>query len=532
MSGERGPETGERLVPIRNALLAVARPSARDAGREDFARRLALVVEIGMASPAIERMIAALGGDSPPQTSVFLVTGDLVVAEPQARKLADALAERAGCEVQTYRRPASLGPVLADLRTYSLFASAKVVLVTDSALLADRGAAADLVDQAADALPVGPDDDLGGPRRLAASRLLQALHVFGIDPAGDPEAVIGSLPEWALKGGRKLRKSKPRGRGKRQVRELAEGLGDLLRAARNAGLQGFAEGDLAELGAVIQQGLPEGHALVLAEHSAAGDHPLVAGLAERGAVADLGTVGVGKRGEFLGLDRLVRELESETGVEIERAAVDELARRVLRHTGSFADRQVDAKSTSRFAGEVRKLADLAKGGKITRQMVAEAVDDRGEEDVWQILDALGTGRGDDAQRRFRRLLASAEDAMAARLSFFALLAGFCRQLTAVAGMARAAGVPAGVASYSQFKSRWAPKLQGEPPAGGKNPLAGLHPFRLHRAYLAASRMNRDELAMLPWRVLETELQIKGESSEADVAVAQLMGRLAAAVRVG
>ena len=52
---------------------------------------------------------------------------------------------------------------------------------------------------------------------------------------------------------------------------------------------------------------------------------------------------------------------------------------------------------------------------------------------------------------------------------------------------------------------------------------------IHRAYLAASGFDRASIAHLPWGVLETEMQIKGESSEPDVAMARLMARLAAAI---
>jgi DNA polymerase-3 subunit delta len=463
---------------------------------------------------------------------IYLVSGDLVLAEPQARRLAEALAEKAGCTLESYRHPAGLGSLLEDLRTYSLFSTAKVVLVIDAAILADRKSAADLVDQAAEALPVGEVDSLDEAQRLGASRLIQALRVFGIDPWGEPEQVLGSLPDWALKGGAKLRKKKTQGRGAKQVRELTAGLVTLLEAAGKAGLQGFAEGDLAELGAVLDSGLPEGHALVLAEQAVAEDHPLVARLAKRGAVVRLARVEAGRRGGWQGLDRLVEELRRETGVDIVPGALDELARRTLRQTGGWGDKKVDGESTARLAGEYRKLASLAAGlggtPRISLEMVRGSVEDRGEEDVWKILDAVAEGRGSEALNRFQRLVAAADDALATRLSFFALLAGFCRQLTAIAGIARIQGVPPGVRAYNQFKDRWAPRLKADLPGGEKNPIAGLHPFRLHRAYLAASGFPRRELAELPWWVLETELQVKGESTEPDAAIAGLLGRLASA----
>jgi hypothetical protein len=284
---------------------------------------------------------------------------------------------------------------------------------------------------------------------------------------------------------------------------------------------------------VIQGGLPPGHALVLVERAVAPDHPLVAQLAARGAVLAAGVV-ESERGAWQGLERVAAELERETGVAIDGDALEELGRRTLRQA---ADRRgggrgaVEADSTARMAAEYRKLASLAAGGRIERRLVEEAVEDRGEEDVWQLLDAIAAGRGGEALGRLRRLLAAAEEPAAARLGFFSLLASFCRQLTAIGGILQVTGVPSGEANYNRFKTRHAPLLQGELPVG-KNPLAGLHPYRLHRAYLAAGRFPEALLARLPAEVLETELQLKGESGEPDAALARLVATLAGAVRAG
>ncbi len=467
---------------------------------------------------------------------VYVVSGDLVVAEPQAEKLARVLADRAGCEVESRRRPVGLGKILQNLRTFSLFDAAKVILVVDSAILADRRTAAVLIDQAEEALPVTELDVAG---REGASRLLQALRVFGIDAGAEPAEAVGSLPKWALEGGVAFRKKRSgRGRTAKQIATLRDGLAKLLEAARGAGLEGYAEGDLAELGEIAAGGLPEGYALVLAEHAVAADHPVVKTLVAKGAVLDVGKVSAGRGGDWQGLRALTDQLAAETAVSIAPGAASELARRTLRQSGSWGKRDVDAESTARFAGEYRKLANLVRGGRpsrggqrlqITRKQVVESVGDRGEEDVWKILDAIGNGRGGEALTRYRRLLGAADDIISARLSFFGLLAGFCRHLTAVAGIAKLRSIPSGVRNYNQFKNRWVPRFQAEQEVG-KNPLAGLHPFRLYRAYLAASLMDRDLLARLPALVFETETRIKGESSEPDVAIAQLMARLTASAK--
>lgn len=478
-----------------------------------------------MPKPTIDRLVQAVAdGDV---RAAYLVSGDLTVGEPAAEKLAQAVAEKVGCQVETHRRPTDFAGILQNLRTYSLFGGGKVTLVVDCALFADRSSAAELIDQAEEALPVS--GELDGKGREGASRLLQALRLFGLGEGSDPAEVVEALPKWALEGGAAFRKRRSgRGRTAKQVAALRDGLGSLLTAAREAELAGYAEGDLAELGEIVANGLPDGHVLVLAEHAVAADHPVVEALAAAGALVDVGKVTAGRDGVWQGLATLTDQLAEETSVTIAPAAANELARRTLRQTGGWRSTGVDAESTARFAAEYRKLASQARGGRITPQLVTESVEDRGEEDVWKILDAIGNGRGGEALARYHRYIASAADVIAARLSFFGLLAGFCRQLTAVAGVARLQRVPAGVSNYNQFKSRWVPRLQGELDVG-KNPLAGLHPFRLHRAYLAASRMDRETLAHLPWQVLETEMRLKGESSEPDVALAQLISRLVTSV---
>ena len=470
------------------------------------------------ASALKERAAAGEGGP------VYLVIGDRVLAEPAAERVAAVAAERAGCEVERHRRPPALTPLLADLRTFGLFASGKVVLAVETGVFADKSAAATFLDQAAEALPLsgGPGGDLSAAERRAALRLLQAIRLFDLDPyRGEPAALLAQLPDWAFQGasGR---------RSKKKAEEAREGLAELLAAARAAELQGFAQEEVSELAAVVQEGLPQGHVLVLAESAVAKDHPVAAALAERGAVARLAQV-ESEKGAWSGLGDLTAELARQTGVTIDRPALDALARRTLRGGSGWGKSSAEADSTARFAGEYRKLANLAAGmnrDRITIEMVEEAVEDRGQEDVFKILDAVGEGRGAEALDRLTRYLGAASDAIAARLSFFALFAGFCRNLTAVRGMMRAAGVRPGERSYPRFKSNLAPALQKDLD-GTKSPLAGLHPFRLHRAYLAASGMDERYLARLPWRVLETELALKGESGDPAAALGELLAEVAA-----
>ncbi len=494
----------------------------------------------------VHRLLAALRQEGASQVS--LIHGDLVLAEPAALEVAEALAARHGGRVEAHRRPPSLGPLLQDLRTFSMFGSAKVLLAIDTFVFADRSAAADLVDEAGEALPLaggaGPATALSVRERQAASRLLQALKLFEIEAAdaGEPaEQLLERLPAWVFEGGKAARRARAgRARGKRQVGELREGLAALLDAARREGVEGRAAGDLSDLAEAISGGLPPGHFLVFAEREVAAGHPLAKLLGERGAVAAVGEVEA-DRGGWQGVDLLAAELERQTGIGISGEALAELTRRTLRKPGDrpaggkggeTAGASVTSDSTARLAGEYRKLANLARAAgdrRIERRTVEEAVEDRGEEDL---LDAIGAGHGREAMDRLQRLLIAAEDPLAARLSFFALLATFCRRLTAIRGMMRVARVPAGETNYNRFAARLAPALQGDLPglSGGKNPLAGVNPWALFRAYLAASRLPEPVAARLPWEVLETELQLKGESGEADAALARLVVHLSTAVK--
>lgn len=465
--------------------------------------------------------------------ALYLVTGEALLAEAAGRRIATALA---GAEdaVQVHHRPEGLKDILADLRTFSLFGGAKVVVVVESAVLSDRDSAAYLIEQAAEGLPVGPDDELTAAGRHAAGRLLQACRLFGLDPFAAPaEEVVAQLPDSALAGGVTAGgRSRRKKRSKSEREELARQLAALLDAAAREELQGWAESDAADLETLARQGLPERHALVLCEVAVDARHPLCAHLRAEGALVELTTVEAGAKGGWEGLDDVAAELERETGAAIERDALAELARRTLKRGSDWGSSRPDADSAARFAAEYRKLASLAEQGSIGVDLVTEVTRDRGEADVFAMLDAIGEGRSGDALDQLRRALAAADDEMRVRLGLFAQLAGFARRLAVVGGVVEAAGLPWGERSYSRFKARIAPRLaEGRVPDADEALFARkVHPFPLHRAYLAAGRLGNELLAQLPGRLLETELQLKGESDDADAALTSLVVWLATAKR--
>lgn len=459
--------------------------------------------------------------DRPP-LPVYLVRGDRALAEPRAERLAAALAERAGCAHQTYRLPESLAPIVNDLCTFSLFDGAKVALAVESAVFADKSAARELLAEAIEVLPPPLGEPLGGRARTAALRLLQVLKLHGLDPYRGAEAeAVAALPDELFVAPRAGRaKSKAKAKSAAEGEDPRATLAALLAAARREGLEGRGESDLGELADLVRRGLPPGHALVLAESAVADDLPLVRALAAAGAIVEAGRLSAERGGTWSGLEPLVAELERETGASITRPALVELARRTLR--GEARSAAVGAESTARFVAEYRKLATLSAGQPIGAELVAEGVEDRGQEDVWQILDAMAAGRPGEVLARFERYLAAADEPEAARLSFFGLLAGLCRHVTALAGLARSLGLPPAEREYSRFKAQVAPRLQAEIAGLPVNPLAGLHPYRLHKAYLLAARLPTTELERLPGRVLETEQRLKGESGDPASALADLL----------
>ena len=482
-----------------------------------------------MKTPEIDAAVERIeGGDSQP---LYLVIGEQVLATREATRIAEALAAAAGCEAAVHKGAAGaeLRSVLADLFTFSLFDSAKVALVVASAAFADRDAAAELIDEAAAALDEdrglagGSGEVLSPAQRTAAGRLLQTLKLFGIDPfAGEAEETISSLPGSALAGGKSQRRGGRRGRPKKEQVALAKGLAALLEAARAEGLTGWSADDLAELHRAAGGGLPEGHALVFAERSADRKHPLVERLFERKAAFEVGQLGLDRDGNATGLDPVVAELERETGVGIDRAAAQELARRTLRKEG-WGPSPADAASAARFAAEYRKIAaGLPEGsGRIDRSAVEEIVTDRGEQDVWKIVGAIEQRRPGDVLALMRRYFDGAKDPKSERFRFLSLLAGRLQQLAAVHGIAMAHDLRK-ERNFNGFKARVLPKLMAEWPGGLKKPA----PFAVFRVYQAAMA-RRDpeasaEMARLPWRILETEMRLKGGSGDGDAALEALV----------
>lgn len=455
---------------------------------------------------------------APGASPILLVAGEMTLALPEAERIAAAFAAEWGVEPVRARSAGEIAGLIDDLRTFSMFHPGKIVVATATGALADKDVAQELLDDVRKGGAFRAGGELEGGARERALRLLQVLRLHDLDPAsGRAAALLDALPD-ALFGGKK-------GGGAEAAR--AELL-PLLEAALEAGLAGVGESEASRLADLLRDGLPERHLLILVESAVAAAHPLVRALGKRGAIVDVGRLAAEKGGEVAGLDRVVAELELECGVRLDRDARAELARRTLRPEDWRGGEKgaIDGASVGRFTAEFRKLAGLARDGRIDRATVAANVEDRGQEEVWPILDAIGDGDAAKALAAIRRRLRGAEDPLVERLSLFALIAGFARDLVQVSGAIALTAAETGVTSYPRFKERIAPALKGKLPGVASNPFARTHEFRLQRVYLAAGRRSATQLAGWPALLLETERRIKGDADDPDVALDLLVLALA------
>ncbi len=158
---------------------------------------------------------------------------------------------------------------------------------------------------------------------------------------------------------------------------------------------------------------------------------------------------------------------------------------------------VDADSTARFSAEYRKLASLVRRREASTSL-DRARQRRGSRRGGGLADprrARRRARRDEALAKIRRRVAGAEDPLAERLYVLRpplRIRAAGRWPWRERSRQRALG--AARASFETFKNRVAPALQKALTEAGLGALAKLHPFRLHKAYLAAARFPAERLS--------------------------------------
>jgi hypothetical protein len=149
--------------------------------------------------------------------------------------------------------------------------------------------------------------------------------------------------------------------------------------------------------------------------------------------------------------------------------------------------------------------------------------DRGEEDIFALLDAISGGKGAEALSRLQRKLAGADDPVFERLGLLTQLVTLCRRLVAIRAIAALEKLPLSEANYRRFETNLYPKFQAKIAGVAANPLVAIrHPFPMFKVYQAAGRLPAEAIERLPALALATELRLKGDSSAPDAALAELV----------
>ena len=178
----------------------------------------------------------------------------------------------------------------------SLFADGKVVAVVESGVFADRTTAATLFEEIRQQLPwSGGAGQLTGKARDAATRLLQVLRLFDVDPAAvGPERAMAALPGGAAR--RERRRAVAARRKGRTSRSCAPGSCRCSTPATPRVSSGLGDSAASLVADLVRDGLPDRHALILIE-SAVAPGPSGAGAAHPPrAVAFAGEITAGKGG--------------------------------------------------------------------------------------------------------------------------------------------------------------------------------------------------------------------------------------------
>jgi DNA polymerase-3 subunit delta len=233
--------------------------------------------------------------------------------------------------------------------------------------------------------------------------------------------------------------------------------------------------------------VPQTTSLVLVEEGRLNPEPLVAAI-PRGRAA------VREYARVLDVPRWVRDRASLIGVDVDEAAIRELA-------------QLGGSDLRRLDSELRKLADYAAGRNVSRADVREMVVGR-EVQTWALLDGLAERRADKALRALRALFSQGEspEALLGRD-----IAPHYRRLM--------------VARELSLASR-------EERARVDITALGLNPATVGKWTEQAAAFDREELERALELLLELDRQIKtGETSpepSLELAIVQLCSRLASA----
>lgn len=407
---------------------------------------------------------------------VYLLDGDAFLAGRAAQELAAALVPEAqrALNVVELDPAASPAEVAAELRTRGLFggaASRKVVIVTEPAFLAARDDNQSAFDRAREQWAKGKHRDAA--RRLLALAANAGWRAEGLLGEARPDA-----GRWRSELGI----------------DLAAGGEDFVEAAARYALERemkASRSDAGALDAVLAQGLPPGHVLVVAAGKVDGRLPLVKRLAGAGRRV---SVGIRKEGawdaERLVLGPVLDALLAGTGKRVDAAGAARLAELV-------GD---DART---LASEVAKLVAFAGDREAIGAADVEAVVTRVAPDAFF---ALGNAV---ESRDLPRALGVLDRALADGASPFLLLgslASTVRRLVVEHERGRKASGGRRIPGFDAWQTLVLPQIPGDE-------LAGKKPYGFWMKYQASQRFRRAELLRALADLADADRDMKNGADE-------------------
>ncbi len=420
--------------------------------------------------PALEEALAEVRAGRP--APVYLLDGDPFLTLRAGREIAEALvpeAQRAlnAVELDPATTPAE---VAREVATGGLFGGRKAVLVAEPAFLTSREDAGEAFDRALRSWRDGRQRD--GARRLVALAAKAGWTASDLDPSrqGAP-----GLAEWRRELG--IDPEDP---------AAAEAfLEEAGRWAVERGLQAGKE-DAAALEAVLGQGLPPGHVLVIAAGKVDGRLPLVKRLSAAGR-------------------RLTLAVEKEGRWDEERPVLGPVLATLLAGTGKRVDREAEARLAAlvgddarALAAEVAKLAAYAGERKVITAQDVDALVTRVASDKFFALGNAVESR--DLPEALGVLGRSMEDGLSAP-QLLASLAGTLRRLLTEQERGRLAAPGRRLGSFEAWSAAVLPSISGEE-------LGERKPFGLWMKYQASQRFSRAELLDGLSALAEADLSLK------------------------
>jgi DNA polymerase-3 subunit delta len=420
--------------------------------------------------PTLEESLAEARAGRP--APVYLLDGDPFLTLRAGRELAEALVPEAQRTLNVVELDSAATPAEAarELATGGLFGGGKVVLVAEPAFLTSKEDAGEAFDRALRSWSEGRQRD--GARRLVALAAKAGWSATDLDPSR--EGAPG-LPEWR----REL--------GVEPADEAAAEafLEEAARYALERGLQAGRE-DAAALEALLSQGLPPGHVLVIAAGKVDGRLPLVKRLAAAGR-------------------RLTLAVEKEGRWDEERPVLGPVLAALLAGTGKRVDREAEARLAALVGDDARALA--AEVGKLVAWAGDRQVITAGDVDllVTRVASdkffALGNAvESRDLPGALGVLRRSLEDGLAVQ-QLLASLAGTVRRLLVEQERGRLAAAGRRLGSFEAWSAAVLPGIPEEE-------LGDRKPYGLWMKYQASQRFSRGELLTGLSALAEADLSAK------------------------